>query len=427
MEKLIEIPDYYLGEPFYRQGQLWTSMHNFQLEDKSKRPASIQIHDVTLRDGEQTPGVTFRADERYRIATALDELGVARIEAGMPIISQEVRDAISKMVKANMKAKIYSFTRAHPDDIKMSLDLGVDGIIIEHTINPVTNKQAYHLTAEAMVERLITSVNFAVENKCPDVVFMGWDWFRAPLEWSTYLIDNLVENTRLNGVVIVDTFSSTTPDAVGEMFRIFTNRYPQLRFEFHGHNDIGMANANGLAAAYNGAKVIHTAMNGLGERCGNAATEETAVVFQCHKGIDAGIHLEKIDATSKLVENISKIPVYPNKQIVGTRPYALESGVGTDVRLKLKNSSIAPVGAIVPSVIGRTDVEDVEFLLGKNSGKASIKLFLAKHGLEADNDEIKEILALVKEEGMVTKALVSDAQFLNIVRQVKARKEGEKK
>ncbi len=419
MKKYVEIPDYYFGEPFYKQGKFWTSMHNFDLEDKSKRPESIQIHDVTLRDGEQTPGVTFKSDERYRIACALNELGVARIEAGMPIVSEEVRGAISKMVKANMNSKVYSFTRAHPDDIKLSLDLGVDGIIIEHTINPVTNKYAYGLSAEAIVERLINSVNFAVDNKCPDVVFMGWDWFRAPLDWSTYLIDNLVENTKLNGVVIVDTFSSTTPDAVAAMFSYFTGRYPQLRFEFHGHNDIGMANANALAATYNGAKVVHTAMNGLGERCGNAATEETAVVFQIHKGIDAGIRLDKIDGTCKLVENISKVPVYPNKQIVGTRPYALESGVGTDVRLKLKNTSISPVGAIVPSVIGRTDVEDVEFLLGKNSGKASIILFLEKHGIEATKDEIKEILAKVKEEGLVTKALVSDAQFLNIVREVK--------
>jgi len=424
MEKLIEIPDYYLGAPFYTQGKMWTSMHNFEMEDKSKRPQSVQIHDVTLRDGEQTPGVTFRADERYRIAEALNELGVARIEAGMPIISQEVRDAIKKMVNAGFNSKIYSFTRAHPDDVKLSVDLGVDGIIVEHTINPVTCKTAYGLTAEKMLERLISSINYATDNGCKDVIFMGWDWFRAPLAWSTYLIDNLVESTKLNGVVIVDTFSSTTPDAVGKMFELFTQRYPELRFEFHGHNDIGMANANCLAACYNGASVIHTAMNGLGERCGNCATEEAAVVFQCHKGIDCGIDLSKIDSTAKLVENISKLPIYPNKQIIGTRPYALESGVGTDVRLKLKNSSIAPVGAIVPSVIGRTDVEDVEFLLGKNSGKASIKLFLAKHGLEADAEEIKEILRLVKEEGMVTKALVSDAQFLNIVRKVKeSRKE----
>lgn len=424
MEKMIEIPDYELKAPYYIAGERWTSMHNFIADEGNpNKPDSIQLYDVTLRDGEQTPGVTFRADERYRIAQALSDMGVPRIEAGMPCVSAEVRQAIGQMVKANLATKIYSFNRAKKEDIDMSLELDVDGVVIEYSVNPYFDKYVYGMTADRMLETLISTINYAKEQS-PNkpVVFMGWDWFRAPLAWTEYIIDNLNEYAKLDGVIIVDTIGSATPDAVYAMVQHFVNRYPRLGFEFHGHNDIGMGNANSLFAAYAGAKVIHTAMCGLGERVGNVATEEMATIFKCQKEIETGIDLSKIDATAQLISDISKVPIYPNKPIIGTRPYLMESGIGTDVEFKLSRThNLKPNGiSVAPWVIGRTELKDgFQYVLGKNSGGSSIRLFLDKYGIEATRDEVKKITDRVKQEGLVTKALVSERVFLSIVNDVK--------
>lgn len=418
-----EIPDYELKEPFY-SSEKWTSMFNFEFEDKTCKPEHITIHDVTLRDGDQTPGVVLLEDERVRIADALAAMRVPRIEAGMPVVSAQVENAMRRMVaKKYPHSKIFAFVRAVPSDVELAVDIGCDGTIIEYCVNPYTIKYAYKNTPEDLVKKLVSSINIAKANGLY-TSFMGWDWFRSPIEFTKWLVTELVEQTELDGLVMVDTYGCATPDAVEEMFKRFKSWFPQLHLEFHGHNDIGCGNANCLAAIRGGAEVIHSAINGLGERGGNVATEDMAVLLEVHKGIDTGINLKEIMPTCRVTSQIAKIPLYSNKATVGDRPYQSESGIAMDIAYKLAHNGTVCVentmSAVHPYVIGRDN--EVEFVLGKSSGKNSIRLFLDKYGLKATDEEVVAILDRVVNEAFVTKALVSEAMFLQFAKEILAEK-----
>ena len=178
-----EVPDYDMGEPFYQEGVKWTTRHNFELE--KKHIDHVVLHDVTLRDGDQTPGSVFLEDERLRIADALAEMKMPRIEAGMPVVSKAVENAMRRMVARNYPhSKIYGFARAVIGDVDLCKDVGCQGIIIEYCVNPVIIKHAYQKTPQWVVENLIRCINHAKEVGFKDVVFMGWDWFRTPIEFT---------------------------------------------------------------------------------------------------------------------------------------------------------------------------------------------------------------------------------------------------
>lgn len=420
LSQMSEIPDYDLAEPFYREGAKWTTRHNFELE--KCHIDSVVIHDVTLRDGDQTPGSVFLEDERVRIADALAEARVPRIEAGMPNVSKAVENSMRRMVARHYPdTKIYSFIRAVESDVDLSRDIGCDGVIIEYCVNPVIIKYAYKKTPQWVAENLIRCINHAKEVGFKDVVFMGWDWFRAPVSFTKVLIQEVYDKTELDGLTIVDTYGSSTPDAVEAMFRMFHAWFPRLRLEFHGHSDNGCGAANCLAAMWGGAQVIHTALNGMGERCGNVSTEEVAVLCEIHKGIRTGMDLSKIAPACYVTSTISRIPIPANRPVMGTRALCIESGVSLDIEYKMAHNKDYTVTNIYdsfsPDLVGRLD--RIHPVLGKNSGKSSIRLMLDQYGLEATDEEIAELLAKVKEEAYVTKSGVSDDMFLKFVSDVK--------
>lgn len=417
--EMAEVPDYDLVEPFYKEGVKWTTRHNFELE--KKHIDKVTIHDVTLRDGDQTPGSVFLEDERVRIADALAEMKIPRIEAGMPNVSKAVENAMRRMVARHYPAtKIYSFVRAVEADVDLSWDIGCDGIIIEYCVNPVIIKHAYQKTPQWVVENLIRCINHAKEVGFKDVVFMGWDWFRSPIAFTKPLIQELYDKTALDGLTIVDTYGSATPDAVEEMFRRFHEWFPRLRLEFHGHTDNGCGDANCLAALWGGAEVVHTSINGMGERCGNNPTEEVAVLMEIHKGIDTGLDLSKIAPACSVVSAISNIPVPANKPVMGTRPLQIESGVSLDIEYKMAHNPDYTVtniyNTVSPSVVGRRD--EVHPVLGKNSGKSSIRLILEKYNITVSDEELVKILDMVKAESYVTKSGVSEDMLLKFVKDV---------
>ena len=415
--KMNIIPDYDLIPPFYVENIKWTSRHNWELEDKSKRQDEVEFHDVTLRDGDQTPGSVFREDERVRIADALSEMRIPRIEAGMPVVSKAIENAMRRMVtKGYPHTKVFGFSRAMEKDVELCHDIGCQGIIIEYCVNPYTIKYAYKNQPKDLVNKITSSINLAQDHGMY-TVFMGWDWFRSPIEFTKPLIEEVVANTDLDGLAMVDTFGSATPDVVEEMFRRFKNWFPNLRLEFHGHNDISCGVANCLAAIWGGAEVVHTAMNGLGDRCGNVPTEEMAVLLEMHKGIHTGLDLSKLAPTCELVSQISNVPFHDNKPIMGDRPYKVEAGILMDIAWKLAHNEGKKVTnfniTVDPKVLGRED--DVKYVLGKNSGKKSVQLFLEKYNREMTDEQVDKILDMIVEEAMITKGLVSEKMFLKFV------------
>ena len=417
---MVEVPDYAMNEPFYKADVKWTTRHNFELE--KKHIDKVIIHDVTLRDGDQTPGSVFLEDERVRIGDALAEMKVPRIEAGMPSVSAVVENAMRRMAAKNYSdSKIYGFARAVTSDIDLCKDVGCQGIIIEYCVNPVIIKYAYKKSPKEVAENLINGINHAKSLGFEDVAFMGWDWFRTPIEFTKSLIEEVYEKTMLDGLVIVDTYGSATPDAVEEMFHRFKTWFPRLRLEFHGHIDNGCGVANCLAALWGGAEVIHTSINGMGERCGNNPTEEVAVLMEVHKGIHTGMDLSKIAPACNVVSTISQIPIPANKPVMGSRQAQIESGVSMDIEYKMAHNDDYRVtniyNTVSPSVVGRRD--KVHPVLGKSCGKNSIRLILDQYGIEASNEEISKVLDMVKAEAYVTKSMVSEDMMLKFLEDVR--------
>ncbi len=403
--------------PYYKQGQFWLAPLNFDPDCRKGLPASAKIHDVTLRDGEQLPGVTFTEDERVRIAECLADLGVYRMEAGMPAVSDIQFKALKRIAHAGYKTKVFAFTRAMAKDIQLSIDAGVEGVVVEHCVNPYTCKYAYGLTPEKLIKRLVDSFKM-VKDAGLYCTFMGWDWFRTPVEWSKWIVEECLNEVEFDGLAVVDTYGSATPDAVEKMVRLFKTWFPQLSLEFHGHNDMGWGQFAGLSALRGGADVIHTAMNSLGERAGNVPTEELAVTAQMLYGVDFGVNLDRIYPNCEVISKISQMPIGLQKPILGERLYQVENGVNTHIAAKIGDLGVNPVlFSIMPDVIGKPGGTSI--LLGKNSGKNTIVLELKKLGLpEASDSELQKLLDLVKAEGIVTKSLVSDSQFLSIYKKV---------
>lgn len=403
------------GKPWFDNERFWVSPHNYSPRIADKLPKRVYFHDVTLRDGEQTPGVAFKSDERILIAEALDELGVQRIEAGMPIVSKDIADAIKKIVNLNLKSEVVAFARAHKDDINASLDCGVRAIVVEHTVNPYLCRWGYGLTEEQVIERLVSSVSMAKENGL-HTTFMGWDFFRAPLDFSKKVYRAVVEQAKPDALTLVDTLGVATPAAVQEVFEDFRTMFPDLKLEFHVHNDFGMAVGAVLGAVLGGADGVHTAVNGIGERTGNAATEEVAMALECLWGIDTGLDLRKIMYVSRMVEELSKFKLAKNKPIVGRHLFDIESGVVTHVVAEMNAHGFKPVMTpFTPEVVGQSPVR---FVLGKGSGRVTVLRYLHEHGIDATEGQIDQILEDVKSLGRTMKGLLNDEDFLRIVNRV---------
>lgn len=413
---LQELPYYPLaGKPYFDNDTKWVSPLNFLPEAMEGFPGSVYIYDVTLRDGEQTPGVTFREDERVRIACALAELGVKRIEAAMPITSQGAVNALKRLMKMNLPTEVVAFARAHKEDIRLSIECGCKYILIEHSVNPYFCEFAYHLDQNALVERIAGSIKMA-KDVGMHVTFMGWDFTRAPLEFSKAVYEKVFSIIRPDALALVDTYACATPFAIEFVFKKFSEWFPGLPLEFHVHNDFGLGVASSLAAVRGGAQGIHTAMNGIGERTGNVATEEVAGAFEILMGIKTGVKLEKIYETAQLVAEISKVPIHASKPIIGSRLFDIETGVITHYTTIMQAKGINPVPVpFMPGLVGR---DPMRYVIGKGSGRVTVEYFLKQYGMTASEEQIEKILEKVKEEAYITKSLLTEKQFRKIAEQV---------
>ncbi len=283
MSKLQELENIPLENVPYFDGDTWVCPINFEPNIKNRYPEKVEIHDVTLRDGEQTVGVAWKEDERILITELLDELGVDRIEVGMPIVSKSIQEAIKTLVNKNLKADLVTLCRAKVDDVKLSMDLGIKHDIVEHPINPYICKQAYDIDVDGLLDRIITATRYAKEHGLHTTFLVG-----MPLEpiyrIYTKIYSMVVNEAAPDTVTLTDTFGVALPETVEFAIRELQKVIPNTPIEFHGHNEFGLAVADSLAAVRGGAKVIHTAINGLGERTGNAPTEEVVAALESFEG-----------------------------------------------------------------------------------------------------------------------------------------------
>ncbi|MEP7354946.1 MAG: 2-isopropylmalate synthase [Acidobacteriota bacterium] len=398
---------------YHRDNDWWVSPYNVIPEVLStyQLPERVQIHDATLRDGEQTPGVVMSVADKIEIAQKLDEVGVERIEAGMPAVSQQDFDAIKQISKLGLNAKIYTFARAIIGDIDKALECGCHGVIVEVPIGYPKLKYQFKWTWEDVLRKSVDVINYA-KKRGMHVVYFPYDTTRAREDDLRNLLTRIMMDAPPDSVGVVDTMGCILPEAMKYMVRLVKS-LTNLPVEVHTHNDFGLAVATELAGVEAGAEVVHSCANGLGERTGNAALEELMVALHVLYGYETQYKLDKLPALGEVVSRIAKFPIAVNKPILGGRNFTRESGIGVDLVVK---EPLAMFGTH-PSLTGRQG----EVVLGKKSGKMSITYSLEKLGIAGTSDEaIGEMLKQVKDLGIEKRGLLTDDEFRGIAESVLA-------
>jgi isopropylmalate/homocitrate/citramalate synthase len=378
-------------------------------------PAQIKVHDITLRDGEQQTGIAFTKDDKIRIAEALAEAGVHRIEAGMPVVSPDDAAAIKEIVKRNLGPQIFAFSRCMVDDVKRAVDCGVSGVVMEVPSSEHIIQYAYQWPLEKAIDLSIESTAYAHEQGL-EVVFFPIDFTRAEIGWVLDLILRVANEGHMDALALVDTFGVTSPHAMQYFVRQVKSRTDK-RLEAHFHMDFALGVANTIMALAEGVEVIHSTVLGIGERAGNTPMEETVMALLTMYGVDVGIKYDKLTSLAKLVQELSGQAVPGNKPVVGDGLYKVESGI---IASWLKNCDYQYATELFPfrwEVVGQPHAEIV---MGKGSGIDSVKMWLHQLEIETNEDEALAVLAAVKQFGLKHKRLKSEAEFESLANETLA-------
>ena len=403
-----------MSAEFHVPDKWWVSPFNLvpEVRNTFSLPPRVELHDATLRDGEQTPGVVFSVADKVAIAEKLAEIGVDRIEAGMPAVSDQDFKAIKEITRLGLKSKVYTFVRAMTADIDKSVECGATGVILEIPIGHPKLQWQFKWTWEDVLRKSVDVINYAKKHNL-EVVYFPYDTTRARQEDLENLLPRLMDVCQPDSIGIVDTMGCILPEGMKYMVRLVKKLTRGLKVEAHTHNDFGMAVATELAAVEAGAEVVHSCANGLGERTGNAALEELIVALHVLYGYDTHYKLDKLPELGELVRRLSNLPIAVNKPILGSRNFTRESGIGVDLVVK---QPLAMFGTH-PALTGRAG----DVVLGKKSGKASITYTLERMGISGTSDEaVNEMLQMVKERSIEKRGLVTEDEFREIADRVLA-------
>jgi len=369
----------------------------------------IRIFDTTLRDGEQTPGVSLTPEEKVRIASQLDKLGVDAIEVGFPISSKGEADSVAAVSKAGLSCEVVALARASRADVDAAAKSEAHGVHIFIATSDLHLKHKLGMTREQVLERISDSISYAKERSL-QVEFSAEDSTRTELEFlkQVYRTAERAGASRLN---VPDTVGVSSPQKIGELVKELTS-VVNVPISIHCHDDFGLAVANTLAAIQAGATQAHVTVNGIGERAGNASLEE--LIMSLHRLYDyhTGIKTELLYETSRLVAALTGVRVQPNKAVVGENAFGHESGIHTH------GITEAPLTyePYDPAIVGRKRW----FQAGKHSGEHGIAAQLAEAGYFPDKLQLTEIVTRVKEIGDKGKT-VTDADLLAITEAVMGR------
>jgi isopropylmalate/homocitrate/citramalate synthase len=408
-----------MTEEPWKTDRWFTSPWNFlpEVREALDLPPRVQVHDVTLRDGEQQAGVVFTKDDKLRIAEALAEAGVPRIEAGLPAVSPADDAAVREMVKMGLPSKIYAFSRCITDDVKRAADCGVDGVVMEIPSSHHLIEKAYRWPVQRAIDASVEATALAHELGLT-VSFFPIDATRAGLVDYLDLLERVATDGHVDAVGLVDTFGVLSPHGV-RLFVRQTRERMGVPLETHFHMDFGLGVANTLIAVAEGVEVIQTTVTGTGERAGNTPMEETVLALLTMYGVDTGIRTERFVDISRLVMELAGVSQPSNRPVVGERLFNVESGIIT-TWVRNVGDDLVESFPYRPELVGQPPPT---LVLGKGSGLDSVAAGLDRHGLSATPEEMQAILDEVKARSLETKGLLDDDAFLEIVRRVASSQE----
>ena len=400
----------------WKTDQYFVSPWNYQPEvvAGASPPELVEIHDVTLRDGEQQAGVEFTADEKVEIAEALADAGVHRIEAGLPAVSPADAEAVRRIAAADLPARVFAFSRCMVDDVDRSVEAGVRELVMEVPTSEHIIEYAYKWEYERAIELTVEATKYAHENGL-FVSFFPIDASRAEITAFLDLIERVATEGHMDSLALVDTFGVLSPQAAAFMTRKVKERI-DTPLETHFHMDFSLGVANTLAAVREGVGTAQVSVTGTGERSGNTPLEDTVMALELLHGVKTGIDLSKLRGLSKLVREKAQIAVPTNRGIVGDRIFDVESGIIATWVRNVGSERLTEAFPFRPELVGH---DGPRIVLGKGSGLDSVLIWLDKTGLgPASEEEMQAILDEVKATSLQRKGLLSEDDFVSIAQGV---------
>jgi isopropylmalate/homocitrate/citramalate synthase len=372
------------------------------------RTKPVRFYDTTLRDGEQSVGICFSAEDKFQIACKLAELGVGRIESGFPRVSEEDTIAVKRILEAKLPSEIWGFARAMIADVDAHIELGTEYLLIEITTSDRKMK-AFGFTREKVAQRMVDAIKHAKDAGIKKVNFFAVDSTRSDLGYLKDIYATAIEHGA-EEISVVDTIGVCAPEAVEKLIREVRSWVgPEIPVHWHGHNDFGLATASAIAAVRGGASWVQGTINGMGERAGNADICEVALALQALYDVPVELDLKKARDISKLVQKAGKYTVDGWKPVVGEFLYTRESG-GVVSQFHIPEA-IEPYSA---DIVGA----ERKIVLGKKSGLVSIEMKSQELGLSIPEDKRGAVLQEVKDVGTSNGRLVTDDEFRQIVQRL---------
>ena len=368
----------------------------------------IKIVDTTLRDGEQTAGVAFANYEKVTIAQALSDIGVDRLEVGIPTMGGDEKEAVKAICKRGLKSSIMAWNRAVITDIEQSIDCGVDAVAISLSVSDIHIDHKLKKSRQWVLENMYNSVVYAKKNGLY-VSVNGEDASRSDTDFLIEFI-NVAKEAGADRFRYCDTVGVMEPFTIRKTIeKIY--KATQFDIEMHTHNDFGMATANAIAGIVGGANHIGVTVNGLGERAGNAALEEVIMALKFVYGYETDIDTTRFREISKYVSNACgrQLPVW--KAIVGSNMFRHESGIHADGAIKNPKN----YEAFDPSEVGL----ERQIIIGKHSGKAGIINKFMEYGIELTPAEADSMLERVRQTSVRMKRNLFDKELVEIYKDLK--------
>ena len=370
---------------------------------------NIRIFDTTLRDGEQSPGISLSPEKKLNIAKKLDELCVDAIETGFPIISAGEKDGVKLIVAEGLNAELCGLARTNKKDIDAVVDCGLNYIHTFIATSDIHLEYKLKMSRDEALEKAIEAVEYG-KSRGLQVEFSAEDATRTDREFLKKVF-GAVASAGADRIDIPDTVGYSTPQYMGEITKDAIE-VSKLPISVHCHNDFGLAVANAISGVQAGASCAHVTINGIGERAGNASLEEFVMALtslQFEKKWDTNINTKLIYETSRYISKLAGMSVQPNKAIVGENAFGHESGIHTHGVL---NNPLT-YEPISPEIVGRTRWLQV----GKHAGIHGMNAMLKEYGIEPNEEQTKKILEKVKALGDQGKQ-VTEVELLSMANEV---------
>ncbi len=371
------------------------------VEPSPHQHPTVWLVDTTLRDGEQAPGVSFTRGQKCELATALAAAGVPEIEVGVPAMGEDECRTIREIGALNLSCRVTVWGRTRRDDLDDATRCGVRAVHLSLPVSPV-HWNALEKSPSWIRNQVVELVRYARARF--DFVSVGaQDASRADPGFLAEFA-RIVQDAGADRLRLADTVGVWNPMRVIETFSRLRQAVPDLQLGFHGHNDLGMATANSLAAIAAGAHSVDVTVNGLGERAGNAALEQVVMAVCVSLGGDCGVATEALGGLCRRVADLSRRPIPPQQPVTGPGIFRHESGIHVHALLRDKNT----YEPFRPTAVG---VPGSEFVLGKHSGTATLAFFLGREGIVLQKQHAEVLLRRLRREAVARRGAVSPAEL----------------